>query len=58
MDKDDLIKRAHGEWEHLGGDEWCCTHCGHVTSTEGSWEKPWYLYCPNCGAGMGGDNDE
>lgn len=44
--------RAHGGWEHLGGDEWCCTHCGHVTSTEGSWIKPQYLYCPNCGAKM------
>lgn len=47
-----------GEWEHLGGDEWSCTQCGHVTSTEGSWKKPWYLYCPNCGARMRGDNSE
>lgn len=44
----------HGRWEHLGGDEWCCTVCGEVIHTEGSWEKPTRKYCHECGAKMGG----
>ena len=43
----------HGEWEHLGGDEWCCSVCGHVITTEGSWVKPTKKYCEECGARMG-----
>ncbi len=42
-----------GVWKHLGGDEWCCSVCGHVVSTEGSWEHPHErgkLHCENCGA--------
>ena len=46
-----------GVWEHLGGDEWCCTFCGHVIFTEGSWEQPENDYCPNCGADMRGAED-
>lgn len=42
----------HGRWEHLGGDEWFCTACGHVITTEGSWERPWQKYCEECGARM------
>ncbi len=42
----------HGWWEHLGGDEWFCTACAHVITTEGSWEKPWQKYCESCGAKM------
>lgn len=42
----------HGEWAHLGGDEWCCTSCGNVIYTEGSWEKPTKKYCHECGAKM------
>lgn len=42
----------HGKWAHLGGDEWCCTNCGFVITTEGSWEKPTDKYCSNCGAKM------
>lgn len=42
----------HGHWVHLGGDEWCCSNCGEVIFTEGSWEKPTDKYCNNCGAKM------
>lgn len=47
----------HGKWAHLGGDEWCCTVCGEVIHTEGSWEKPTLKYCHECGAKMDGDVD-
>ena len=43
-----------GEWMHLGGDEWCCSACGDVIHTEGSWEKPTKKYCSECGARMEG----
>lgn len=39
-------------WAHLGGDEWCCTNCGEVIHTEGSWEKPDKKFCNECGAKM------
>lgn len=39
-------------WAHLSGDEWCCTHCGEVIHTEGSWEKPDKKFCYECGAKM------
>lgn len=49
---------VHGRWAHLGGDEWCCSACGFVIITEGSWSKPTKKYCEDCGAKMdGGDND-
>jgi len=44
--------QRRGRWEHLGGDEWCCTACAHVITTEGSWERPWQKYCEECGARM------
>lgn len=50
-----------GEWKHIGGDEWVCSECGHVITTEGSWEKPLSIgayYCENCGADMRGGDDE
>lgn len=47
---------VHGRWVHLGGDEWCCSACGNVIHTEGSWEKPDENYCSNCGAKMDGGN--
>ena len=54
----DVAPVAHGRWTHLGGDEWCCSACGFVISTEGSWEKPTKKYCEDCGAKMdGGDGD-
>ena len=48
----------YGEWSHLGGDEWCCTNCGEVITTEGSWEKPTKKYCNECGAKMDGGEEE
>lgn len=43
---------VYGKWGHLGADEWLCTACGHVITTEGSWEKPEKKYCEECGADM------
>lgn len=48
----------YGKWEHDGGDEWHCPICGNVIHTEGSWEKPTYKYCPECGTKMEIDNDD
>ena len=54
----DVAPVVHGEWIHLGGDEWCCSACGFVITTEGSWDKPTKKYCEDCGAKMdGGDLD-
>lgn len=53
----DAAPVVHGRWMHLGGDEWCCSHCGVVITTEGSWEQPTYKYCHECGAKMDGGND-
>lgn len=49
----DVAPVVHGEWRHSGGDEWCCTNCGNVIHTEGSWERPEQKYCDECGAKMG-----
>ena len=48
----DVAEVKHGSWEHIGNDEWCCTACGHIITTEGSWERPWQKYCEECGASM------
>ena len=53
----DAAPVRHGKWAHLGGDEWCCTACGDVIHTEGSWEKPTKKYCSECGAKMDGDSN-
>ena len=55
----DVAPVVRGRWEHLGGDEWCCSACGFVITTEGSWDKPTKKYCEDCGAKMdgGADND-
>ena len=48
-------ERERGKWRHLGGDEWCCTNCGYIVFTEGSWEHPKERgkdYCEHCGADM------
>lgn len=48
-------ERKKGEWRHLGGDEWCCSNCGYVVSTEGAWEHPKEQgkdYCEHCGSDM------
>lgn len=50
-----LEEVKQGEWKHICGDEWCCTECGHVITTEGSWEHPLSIgayHCENCGADM------
>lgn len=49
---EDVVLETRGRWVHLGGDEWCCSACGFVISTEGSWEKPTKKYCEDCGAKM------
>ena len=54
----DVAPVVHGRWAHLGGDEWCCSACGFVITTEGRWDKPTKKYCEDCGARMDGDDDE
>lgn len=54
----DVAPVAYGEWRHSGGDEWCCTNCGNVIHTEGSWERPEQKYCEECGAKMNGGKHE
>lgn len=46
----DAVPMVHGRWVHLGGDEWCCSVCGFVITTEGTWDKPTKKYCEDCGA--------
>lgn len=46
----DVAPVVHGRWMHLGGDEWCCSACGFVITTEGSWDKPAKKCCEDCGA--------
>lgn len=53
----DVVPVVHGRWAHLGGDEWCCSACGFVITTEGSWDKPTKKHCEDCGARMDGDDD-
>lgn len=53
----DVAPVVRGRWAHLGGDEWCCSACGFVITTEGSWDKPTKKYCEDCGARMDGDDD-
>ena len=57
----DVRENVHGDWKHIGGDEWCCEFCGHVITTEGSWEHPLDVgkcFCENCGADMRGEKDD
>lgn len=49
---------VYGKWAHLGGDEWCCTACGNVIHTEGSWEKLTKKFCDECGADMREEQNE
>ena len=42
----------HAKWAYIGGDEWCCTNCGYVASTEGRWEPMMANFCSECGAKM------
>ena len=52
----DAVPVIYGRWAHLGGDEWCCSACGFVITTEGSWDKPAKKYCEDCGAKMEGES--
>lgn len=52
----DVAPVVHTRWAHLGGDEWRCSACGFVITTEGSWDKPTKKYCEDCGAKMDGGN--
>lgn len=54
----DVAPVMHGRWAHLGGDEWCCSACGFVITTEGSWDKPTKKYCEDCGAKMDGGAED
>ena len=54
----DVAPVVNGRWEHLGGDEWCCSACGFVITTEGSWDKPTKKYCEDCGAKMDGERKD
>lgn len=53
-----VVPVVHGRWVHLGGDEWCCSACGFVITTEGSWDKPIKKYCEDCGAKMDGEDEK
>ena len=54
----DVAPVVHTRWAHLGGDEWCCSACGFVITTEGSWDKPTKKFCEDCGAKIdGGDGN-
>lgn len=48
----DVAPVVHGWLVHLGGDEWCCSACGFVITTDGSWDKPTKKCCEDCGAKM------
>lgn len=53
----DVRPERNGEWVHLGGDEWCCSCCDYVISTDSSWEHPMSEtrcndFCSKCGAKM------
>lgn len=48
----DVTPVVHGRWVHLGGDEWCCSACGFVITTDGSWDKPTKKCCEDCSAKM------
>lgn len=52
MDAADVAPVVHAHWEYLGEDEWWCSACGFVITTEGSWDKPIKRYCEDCGARM------
>ena len=51
----DIVK--HGQWKYIGGDEWCCSICGNVKTTEGRWEPMMDKFCSECGTKMDGGSD-
>lgn len=54
----DVAPVVHGKWAHVGGDEWCCSRCGYVVTTESRHEEPRKKYCSDCGARMDGEEGE
>lgn len=54
----DVAPVVHGKWAHVGGDEWCCSRCGYVVTTESRDEEPRKKYCSDCGARMDGEEGE
>ena len=46
------LTQKYGKWIHISGDEWVCSECGEVITTEGSWDKPMDIYCKECGSKM------
>ena len=58
LTEDASVPVVHTRWAHLGGDEWCCSACGFVITTEGSWDKPTKKYCEDCGAKMDGERKD
>lgn len=56
------LEARHGQWidcglysSHLLHHEWECSSChGHVIDIG----RPWYVYCPNCGAKMRNEEDK
>lgn len=55
-----MSERKTGQWVPLGGSDWCCSACGHIICTEGSWDHPLdrgCRYCEHCGAEMKGEED-
>ena len=48
----DVVVRKRGEWKYIGDDEWCCSVCGYVASTEGRWEPMMDDFCRGCGSDM------
>ena len=48
------IERKKGKWENAGEYPWDkCSVCGHCVNP---YEDD-YIFCPNCGANMRGEND-
>jgi len=52
-DKHDTVS----DWENVLGNMWACPYCGYFTQTEGSWESPDFIFCPECGARVVGEID-
>ena len=52
------VTQKYGKWIHIGGDEWVCSECGEVITTEGSWDKPKDKYCKECGAKLQESEDK
>lgn len=58
----DAVPVRHGKWikldmhEHLADHK--CTACGQECYVPTCMGEPMYIYCPNCGADMRGEDNE